>query len=59
MNEQEIRAKALEIAVMIRGGSPDSPLDKYLSLAKEIAGYITGPQDSKGSSVGKARLQGV
>jgi hypothetical protein len=60
MNEQqEIRAKALEIAVLIRGSSPDSPLNRYLPLAGEIAGYITGPQDPKRSSVGEARLRGI
>jgi hypothetical protein len=47
MNEQkEIRAKSLEIAALILGGSPDSPLDKYLPLAGEIADYITAIPES-------------
>jgi hypothetical protein len=50
MNEQkEVRAKSLEIAALILGGSPDSPLDKYLPLAGEIADYITAiPESSDG-----------
>jgi hypothetical protein len=63
MNEQkEIRAKSLEIAVSILGGSADSPLDKYLPLADLIAEYInTGRKDKKPSSdgVSTAEVYGV
>jgi hypothetical protein len=58
MNEQkEIRAKALEIAVLILGGSPDSPLDKYLPLAGEIEAHIKGTPGK--STVGKAETTGI
>jgi hypothetical protein len=61
MQEQkEIRAKSLEIAALILGSSPDSPLGKYLSLAGEIAAYInTGLSDSKGGGFGEAPVLGV
>jgi hypothetical protein len=61
MNEQkEVRAKFLEIATLILGSSPGSPLDKYLSLAKEIADYInTSPPSTKRGTVGKADVTGV
>jgi hypothetical protein len=58
MNEsREIRAKSLEIAVSILGGSTDTTLDKYLPLAGVIEEYIKGPQGE--SSVGKAKTTGV
>jgi hypothetical protein len=60
--EQEIRAKALEIAVLLKGSSSDSPLAKYLPLASEIVSYIkTVPGDAraKGGSVGAAPLTGI
>ena len=62
MNEQkEVRAKSLEIAALILGGSPDSPLDKYLPLAGEIAGYINAvsPDKTNGGGVGFAPIIGV
>jgi hypothetical protein len=63
MNEQtEIRAKSLEIAALILGSSPGSPLDKYLSLAGEIADYINGAQadtPAKGGGVGFAPVLGT
>jgi hypothetical protein len=60
--KQEIRAKSLEIAVSILGGSPDSRLDKYLTLADGIADYInTSPPGvaPKGSTVGQAPIPGI
>jgi hypothetical protein len=61
MQEQkEITAKSLEIAALILGSSPASPLDKYISLAGKIADYInTSPPDTKGGTVGKADVTGV
>jgi hypothetical protein len=59
MNNQEVRAKSLEIAVLILGSFPDPSLDKYLSFTDEIASYIYGPKDSKGGSVGFAKVEGV
>ena len=41
--EQELRAKALEIAVLIQGGhNQDRPpdLDRYRQLASDIEAYI-------------------
>jgi hypothetical protein len=60
MDQKELRAKSLEIAVLIRGGSKDSPLDKYLPLAGEIEAYINGPPGIKPkSSYGSAPITGV
>jgi hypothetical protein len=61
MNEQEIRAKALEIAVSIIGQKhsitkidkatdepiPISLLDHYREFASEIEGYIRGESSSQ------------
>jgi hypothetical protein len=58
MNEQkELRAKSLEIAALILGSSPDSPLGKYLSLAREVEEYIEGPPGI--SRVGTAKITGI
>jgi hypothetical protein len=54
---KEIRAKSLEIAALILGGSPDSPLKKYLPLAKEIGEYIKGPPGQP--TAGTAKTTGV
>jgi hypothetical protein len=60
-NEQELRAKSLEIAVSILGSTNDSHLDKYLPLAREIARYINAsPSDTPtGGSVGFAPVTGI
>jgi len=39
-NDQEIRARSLEIAVQVKGQG--CLLDAYIKLAKEIADYIRG-----------------
>jgi hypothetical protein len=56
-NEQELRAKALELSVSILGGSADAALDKYLPLAGEIEAYIKGPPGK--STAGTAKTTGI